>query len=90
MRAGVDARIGKCPHDDSQPWARCFYELPVYGAPHGLTWLNSHNDAEALAFFERAGSIFRVESDVRMADELAAIATITEACGLRINFGSVP
>src|SRR5579875_2574235 len=26
MGAGVDARIGKCPHHESQPWARFFYE----------------------------------------------------------------
>lgn len=89
MRAGVDARIGKCSHDESQPWGRCFYDDVVYGTPQGLTWLNSHNDAIAFAFFERTGPAFLVLSDVRMADELAVIATTTETCGLRINFGSV-
>jgi hypothetical protein len=90
MLAGIDARIGKCDHDDSQPWARYFYEDAQYNSPFGLIWLNSHNDAEALAFFERTGAAFRVQSDVRMAEELAVIATITEACGITINFASLP
>lgn len=90
MRAGIDARIGKCSHDESQPWARHFYDTADYGRPAGLMWSNSHNDAEALAFFERAGSAFAVQADVRMVDEIDLIAEITEACGVRINFSSVP
>ncbi len=90
LRAGTDARIGKYPHEQSQPWARYFYESDRYDGPQGLAWLNSHNDGEAFAFFERAGRAFAVEADVRMADELGAVAEITEACGLRIDFSSLP
>jgi hypothetical protein len=50
----------------------------------------SHNDAEALAFFERAGPAFRLKADVRMVHEIDSIAEITEHCGLTINFASVP
>jgi RES domain-containing protein len=90
LAAGTDAKIGKCAHDESQPWACYFYDEPsVYGAVAGLQWFNSHNDDEALAFFERAGDVFSVETDVTLKSELGEIARLIGPMGKTIDFSSI-
>jgi hypothetical protein len=89
LGAGTDARIGKCPHDEAQPWARYFYEQATYGAVAGLLWFNSHNDDEAVAVFERAGSIFSVLTDVPLRSELVDIASLITPMRKTIDFSSI-
>lgn len=85
MAAGVDARIGKCPHRESQPWARHFYESESYGRIDGFTWLNSHTDDEAFAFVERAGDAYAVVVDVPLTSETREIATLCDPLGVVIG-----
>jgi len=87
-RAGTDARIGKCAHEEAQPWARHFYDDVAYNRVVGLWWLNSHNDDEAFAFFERAGNAFAVERDVPLKSELTEIAELLQPMNKTIDFSS--
>lgn len=89
MAAGIDARIGKCAHEESQPWARHFYDDPIYQNVDGFIWLNSHTDDEAIAFLERAGNIYDVVTDVPLRSELQVVAAITEPLGIVIDFATV-
>ena len=89
LTAGTDARIGKCAHDEAQPWARYFFEQAVYGAIGGLLWFNSHNDDEAVALFERAGAIVSVVTDVALSSELNEIARLIAPMGKTIDFSSI-
>ncbi len=90
LGAGTDAGIGKCAHDEAQPWARYFYEEAHYGGVAGLWWFNSHNDDEALAVFERAGDVFSIQSDVPLSSELPGIARLIAPMRKVIDFSSIP
>ena len=58
MRAGSVAALAKTADRDlSQTWSRYFYENPdLYGKIDGISFLNAHNDEEAIALYERAQS----------------------------------
>lgn len=58
MRAGSVAALAKTADRSlSQAWSRYFYEQPdQYGQIDGISYLNAHNDEEAIALYERAQS----------------------------------
>lgn len=58
MRAGSVAALAKIADRDlSQEWSRYFYEqTDQYGEIDGISYLNAHNDEEAIALYERAQS----------------------------------
>lgn len=58
MRAGAVAALAKIADRDlSQEWSRYFYEqTDQYGEIDGISYLNAHNDEEAIALYERAQS----------------------------------
>ena len=85
MAAGVDARIGKCDHEESQPWARYFYDDSAYGNVDGFAWFNSHTDDEAYAFLERAGNAYTIISDVPLDSEIAEVTRICNPLGIVVG-----
>jgi RES domain len=58
MRAGSVAALAKVANRHlSQTWSRYFYEqTDLYGQIDGISFLNAHNDEEAIALYERAQS----------------------------------
>jgi RES domain len=56
MRAGSVAALAKIADRNlSQEWSRYFYEqTDQYGHIDGISYLNAHNDEEAIALYERA------------------------------------
>jgi RES domain len=56
MRAGSVAALAKVADRHlSQTWSRYFYEqTDLYGQIDGISFLNAHNDEEAIALYERA------------------------------------
>ena len=58
MRAGAVAALAKIADRNlSQAWSRYFYEQTAdYGQLDGISYLNAHNDEEAIAIYERAQS----------------------------------
>jgi hypothetical protein len=58
MRAGAVAALAKVADRHlSQAWSRYFYEqTDLYGQIDGISFLNAHNDEEAIALYERAQS----------------------------------
>jgi RES domain len=58
MRAGSVAALAKVADRHlSQDWSRYFYEqTDLYGQIDGVSFLNAHNDEEAIALYERAQS----------------------------------
>ena len=58
MRAGAVAALAKIADRNlSQAWSRYFYERTAdYGQLDGISYLNAHNDEEAIAIYERAQS----------------------------------
>jgi RES domain len=58
MRAGSVAALAKVADRHlSQAWSRYFYEqTDLYGQIDGISFLNAHNDEEAIALYERAQS----------------------------------
>ena len=58
MRAGSVAALAKIADRNlSQEWSRYFYEqTDQYGDIDGISYLNTHNDEEAIALYERAQS----------------------------------
>jgi RES domain len=58
MRAGAVAALAKVADRHlSQDWSRYFYEqTDLYGQIDGISFLNAHNDEEAIALYERAKS----------------------------------
>lgn len=58
MRAGAVAALAKIADRNlSQAWSRYFYEQTAdYGHLDGISYLNAHNDEEAIAIYERAQS----------------------------------
>jgi RES domain len=58
MRAGAVAALAKIADRHlSQAWSRYFYEQTAdYGQLDGISYLNAHNDEEAIAIYERAQS----------------------------------
>jgi RES domain len=58
MRAGSVAALAKVADRHlSQDWSRYFYEqTDLYGQIDGISFLNAHNDEEAIALYERAQS----------------------------------
>lgn len=56
MKAGSVSALAKIPDRSlSQAWSRYFYEHPGdYGIVDGIIYSNAHNDAEAIALYERA------------------------------------
>jgi RES domain len=58
MRAGSVAALAKIADRNlSQAWSRYFYEqTDCYRQVDGLSFLNAHNDEEAIALYERAQS----------------------------------
>jgi RES domain len=59
MRAGSVAALAKVADRHlSQAWSRYFYEqTDLYGQIDGISFLNAHNDEEAIALYERAQSV---------------------------------
>jgi hypothetical protein len=58
MRAGSVAALAKVADRNlSQAWSRYFYEqTSLYGSIDGISYLNAHNDEEAIALYERSQS----------------------------------
>jgi hypothetical protein len=58
MRAGSVAALAKVADRYlSQAWSRYFYEqTDLYGQIDGISFLNAHNDEEAISLYERAQS----------------------------------
>lgn len=58
MRAGAVSALAKIADRNlSQAWSRYFYERTTdYGQLDGISYLNAHNDEEAIAIYERAQS----------------------------------
>jgi RES domain len=58
MRAGAVAALAKIADRNlSQAWSRYFYEQTAdYGQLDGISYLNAHNDEEAIALYERSQS----------------------------------
>jgi hypothetical protein len=58
MRAGAVGALAKtADRNSSQAWSRYFYEQTAdYGQLDGISYLNAHNDEEAIAIYERAQS----------------------------------
>jgi RES domain len=58
MRAGAVAALAKIADRNlSQAWSRYFYEQTAdYGQLDGISYLNAHNDEEAIAIYEWAQS----------------------------------
>lgn len=73
--AGTVVALTKQAHVRCWPWARYFYEQPVYGKVDGLTWSGFYNERRCLVLFERAKhKLSRVDvrplSDVRYHDQV--------------------
>jgi RES domain len=77
--AGTVAAIAKeADRSLSQEWARFIYSEPGYGLVDGISYGNAHNDKQAYALFERAGTMVVIDScplaDPRLRGELDDIA----------------
>ena len=77
--AGTVAAIAKdSSRDKSQRWSRFFYQDARYRTIDGLSYGNAHNDEQAYALYERAGTLTVLEnvplSDARLTAEIDDIA----------------
>jgi hypothetical protein len=69
--AGTTTNIFTEPYDETQPWARHFYDsIDVYGVVDGIAYTASHGGQEALALFERAADALEVLDDRAFSESL--------------------